>query len=75
MVIILALECFLVLGFFVVLFVCLFVWLVLVFRFWFFRDRVSLFSPGCPETHFVDQGFTHQVLKLGMAAHGYNLST
>jgi hypothetical protein len=20
-----------------------------------FRDRVSLFSPGCPETHFVDQ--------------------
>jgi hypothetical protein len=21
----------------------------------FFRDRVSLYSPGCPETHFVDQ--------------------
>jgi hypothetical protein len=21
----------------------------------FFRDRVSLFSPGCPGTHFVDQ--------------------
>jgi hypothetical protein len=20
-----------------------------------FRDRVSLYSPGCPETHFVDQ--------------------
>jgi hypothetical protein len=32
-------------------FVCLFV-LVLV---WFFQDRVSLYSPGCPETHFVDQ--------------------
>jgi hypothetical protein len=31
------------------LFVCLFVW------FWFFRDRVSLYSPGCPGTHFVDQ--------------------
>jgi hypothetical protein len=27
------------------LFVCLFV----------FRDRVSLYSPGCPETHSVDQ--------------------
>jgi hypothetical protein len=22
---------------------------------WFFRDRVSLYSPGCPGTHFVDQ--------------------
>jgi hypothetical protein len=21
----------------------------------FFRDRVSLYGPGCPETHFVDQ--------------------
>jgi hypothetical protein len=30
---------------FVCLFVCLFV----------FRDRVSLYSPGCTETHFVDQ--------------------
>jgi hypothetical protein len=20
-----------------------------------FQDRVSLYSPGCPETHFVDQ--------------------
>ena len=30
---------------FVCLFVCLFV----------FRDRVSLYSPGCPGTHFVDQ--------------------
>jgi hypothetical protein len=29
-------------------FVCLFGWLV-------FQDRVSLCSPGCPETHFVDQ--------------------
>jgi hypothetical protein len=32
------------------LFVCLVGWLVLVFR-----DRVSLCSPGCPGTHFVDQ--------------------
>jgi uncharacterized membrane protein len=32
----------------VVLFVCLFVCL-------FFQDRVSLSSPGCPGTHFVDQ--------------------
>jgi hypothetical protein len=32
-------------------FVCLFfVFLLLVFR-----DRVSLYSPGCPGTHFVDQ--------------------
>jgi hypothetical protein len=23
--------------------------------FWFVRDRVSLCSPGCPGTHFVDQ--------------------
>ena len=29
----------------------------LVFGFWFlvFGDRVSLYSPGCPGTHFVDQ--------------------
>jgi hypothetical protein len=25
------------------------------FFFWFFRDRVSLYSPGGPGTHFVDQ--------------------
>jgi hypothetical protein len=25
------------------------------FLFAFFRDRVSLYSPGCPGTHFVDQ--------------------
>jgi hypothetical protein len=35
---------------FFVLFVCLFVLFCFVFR-----DRVSLFSPGCPGTHFVDQ--------------------
>jgi hypothetical protein len=23
--------------------------------FFFLQDRVSLYSPGCPETHFVDQ--------------------
>jgi hypothetical protein len=27
----------------------------LVFVFLVFRDRVSLCSPGCPRTHFVDQ--------------------
>jgi len=32
--------------FFVFFFFCLFV---------FFRDRVSLYSPGCPGAHFVDQ--------------------
>jgi hypothetical protein len=32
-------------GWFCCLFVCLFV----------FQDRVSLCSPGCPGTHFVDQ--------------------
>jgi hypothetical protein len=26
-----------------------------VFCFFVFRDRVSLYSPGCPESHFVDQ--------------------
>jgi hypothetical protein len=25
------------------------------FFFLVFQDRVSLYSPGCPETHFVDQ--------------------
>jgi hypothetical protein len=33
------------------LYLCLFV----CFLFLFFRDRVSLCSPGCPGTHFVDQ--------------------
>jgi hypothetical protein len=40
-----------------------FVWLVFwgvfcfvgLVWFWFFRDRVSLYSPSCPGTHFVDQ--------------------
>jgi hypothetical protein len=36
---------FLVFGFLVFLFFCFLV----------FRDRVSLCSPGCPGTHFVDQ--------------------
>jgi hypothetical protein len=31
----------------------LFVWFVFV-CFWFFRDRVSLYSTGCPGTHSVD---------------------
>jgi hypothetical protein len=35
------------------LFVCLFCFVL--FLFLFFRDRVSLCSPGCPGTHFVDQ--------------------
>jgi hypothetical protein len=35
---------------FVVFVFCLFVYLFLVFQ-----DRVSLYSPGCPGTHFVDQ--------------------
>jgi hypothetical protein len=26
-----------------------------IFIFWLFRDRVSLYSPGFPGTHFVDQ--------------------
>jgi hypothetical protein len=50
------------------LFICLFVWLgfFVLFCFfggvvivlgggWFFQDRVSLCSPGCPGTHSVDQ--------------------
>jgi hypothetical protein len=41
------LASFFVLFLFVCLFVCLFVFI--------FRDRVSLYSPGCPGTHFVDQ--------------------
>jgi hypothetical protein len=35
----------------------LFCFVLVWFWFWFlvFRDRVSLYSPGCPGTHFVDQ--------------------
>jgi hypothetical protein len=44
---------FLVFWFFVLFFVFLFFWFFLVFLV--FRDRVSLYSPGCPGTHFVDQ--------------------
>jgi hypothetical protein len=33
---------------------CMFVCLFVCFSF-FFRDRVSLYSPGCSGTHFVDQ--------------------
>jgi hypothetical protein len=40
------------LGFFVCLFVCFLFCFVLFFV---FRDRVSLCSPDCPGTHFVDQ--------------------
>jgi hypothetical protein len=45
----------------------------IVFCFVFFRDRVSLYSPGCPGTHSVDQAglelrnppaFASQVLGL-----------
>ena len=52
-----------------VLVFCLFV----CFVFLFFRDRVSLYSPGCPGAHFVDQAvlklrnppvFASQVLEL-----------
>jgi hypothetical protein len=28
---------------------------VFLYFFLVFRDRVSLYSPGCPGTHFVDQ--------------------
>jgi hypothetical protein len=37
-------------GWFLFCFVFVFVFVCL-----FFRDRVSLCSPGCPGTHFVDQ--------------------
>jgi hypothetical protein len=39
---------------FALFFVCLFVFLLLLF-FVYFRDRVSQYSPGCPGTQFVDQ--------------------
>jgi hypothetical protein len=32
-----------------------FVFFFLVFCFDFFQDRVSLYNPSCPGTHFVDQ--------------------
>jgi hypothetical protein len=41
---------------FVLFFVfCFLLLLFLVFGVLVFRDRVSLYSPGCPGTHFVDQ--------------------
>ena len=36
-------------------FVCFLFWFFFVCLFLFFRDRVSLCSPGCPRTHSVDQ--------------------
>ena len=45
--------------------------------FFFFRDRVSLYSPGCPGSQFVDQGsldlrnlpaYAYQVVKLKACA-------
>jgi hypothetical protein len=41
----------------VLFFVCLFVWFFLLLLFWgfFWLYRVSLYSPGCPGTHSVDQ--------------------
>jgi hypothetical protein len=38
-----------------VIFFYLFIYLFIFFGFLVFQDRVSLYSPGCPETHFVDQ--------------------
>jgi hypothetical protein len=32
----------------------LFIYFIIIIIF-FFWDRVSLYSPGCPDTHFVDQ--------------------
>ena len=40
---------------FIFLFVKMKVFLVCFFLFFFFQDRVSLCSPGCPGTHSVDQ--------------------
>jgi hypothetical protein len=34
---------------------CYWVFIVVVCLFFVFQDRVSLCSPGCPETHSVDQ--------------------
>jgi hypothetical protein len=37
------------------IFLILFIFIYFIFYFLVFRDRVSLYSPGCPGTHFVDQ--------------------
>jgi hypothetical protein len=39
---------------FILFYFILFIYLFCLFCF-VFRDGVSLYSPGCPETHFVDQ--------------------
>jgi hypothetical protein len=37
-------------------------------RFFFFRDRISLCSPGCPGTHFVDQAGLVELRNLPASA-------
>jgi hypothetical protein len=37
------------------MFIIIIIIIIILFIFLFFRDRVSLCSPGCPETHSVDQ--------------------
>jgi hypothetical protein len=41
--------------FYFILFYFILFFYLLIDLFGFFRDRVSLYSPGCPGTHFVDQ--------------------
>jgi hypothetical protein len=43
------------LGFFLFCFVLFFFFFFFFFFFLVFQDRVSLYSPGCPGTHSVDQ--------------------
>jgi hypothetical protein len=37
------------------LYLCISFFFSFFFFFLVFQDRISLYSPGCPETHFVDQ--------------------
>ena len=34
---------------------CVFMYVCMYLFIWFFQDRVSLCSPGCPESHSVEQ--------------------
>jgi hypothetical protein len=40
---------------YVCMYVCIYLFIYLFIYLLVFRDRVSLYSPGCPGTHFVDQ--------------------
>jgi hypothetical protein len=52
---------------------CFVFFVVVLFCFVLFRDRVTLYSSGCPETHFVDQADLELRNLLASASQGLGL--